>query len=525
MHKCIYCGAEFEGRFCNQCGKPRQEDKTCPNCGTSLKGGAKFCSECGYSFVAGGMPQSAVTKSAEPYSPLKTAYGLLRVLPALLFILFSLLAFAFFAAPLIDGGDIGDLMTFAMSGFDDEPETVLSVYTGLADETFVAASACFLSCGIVGLCLAAVMFLFTFVSPQKGARIKLSDRAKPPVFTVLPYVGYVFYFAFFLLGCIVAGQIAAFDEGAGMVKAGAGPILFIVFPILFGLFSAAAAVARRLIGKNYPDWKLEEKEREEENYIEFRDAKKLRVERERVRAEWTAAYKAEHPEPVPPSVLTKPVKPRPAVVAERTPELEIAVDRAVRKKRSAVYLAFFIPLTIFSWIGAMICARIRVGYKPEKVVKHKWLTFGTWLNLFWGLIAILIYLIMAVSSLSDAIRWGDTSGFLGSFLIYGAILIIPAIYFFIMFGIAKRRIRMMRELIVRMYGSPKPFSSPQYRASMERYRTDLKNYELAVAQNNQYREETRAALAEYKLACAKYEAEMQRRLREVLKSVRISAES
>ena len=51
MHKCFKCGAEFEGNFCPECGTQWQENKQCPNCGATLAGGAKFCNNCGYSFV------------------------------------------------------------------------------------------------------------------------------------------------------------------------------------------------------------------------------------------------------------------------------------------------------------------------------------------------------------------------------------------------------------------------------------------------------------------------------------------
>ena len=51
MHKCFKCGAEFEGKFCPECGTQWQENKHCPNCGAMLAGGAKFCNNCGYSFV------------------------------------------------------------------------------------------------------------------------------------------------------------------------------------------------------------------------------------------------------------------------------------------------------------------------------------------------------------------------------------------------------------------------------------------------------------------------------------------
>lgn len=51
MHKCMKCGTEFAGKFCPECGTQWQEQKACPQCGVMLSGGAKFCNECGYSFL------------------------------------------------------------------------------------------------------------------------------------------------------------------------------------------------------------------------------------------------------------------------------------------------------------------------------------------------------------------------------------------------------------------------------------------------------------------------------------------
>lgn len=51
MNKCPNCGKEFEGKFCPDCGAEWQEEKTCPKCGAKLNGSARFCNECGYSFV------------------------------------------------------------------------------------------------------------------------------------------------------------------------------------------------------------------------------------------------------------------------------------------------------------------------------------------------------------------------------------------------------------------------------------------------------------------------------------------
>ena len=51
MHKCFTCGTEYEGSFCPECGTEWQDFKKCPYCGATLAGNAKFCNNCGYSFV------------------------------------------------------------------------------------------------------------------------------------------------------------------------------------------------------------------------------------------------------------------------------------------------------------------------------------------------------------------------------------------------------------------------------------------------------------------------------------------
>lgn len=64
MNKCFNCGAEFEGKFCPECGAKYEETKICPQCGTELDGQVKFCNECGHSFVKQ-QPQQTVTASQQ----------------------------------------------------------------------------------------------------------------------------------------------------------------------------------------------------------------------------------------------------------------------------------------------------------------------------------------------------------------------------------------------------------------------------------------------------------------------------
>lgn len=46
--KCTKCNSENTGKFCSECGMPKEsKDRVCPKCGKKLEGEPKFCPECG----------------------------------------------------------------------------------------------------------------------------------------------------------------------------------------------------------------------------------------------------------------------------------------------------------------------------------------------------------------------------------------------------------------------------------------------------------------------------------------------
>lgn len=55
MTKCPNCGSEIESgmKFCGECGTPLPQEKDCPKCRAKCKVSAKFCCECGYNFSTG----------------------------------------------------------------------------------------------------------------------------------------------------------------------------------------------------------------------------------------------------------------------------------------------------------------------------------------------------------------------------------------------------------------------------------------------------------------------------------------
>ena len=79
MHKCYKCGTEFDGKFCPNCGSKWEEEKICPQCGAKLGGEARFCNECGYSFV--GQPKDGKKVSSAPQNGMQKIYTALGFAP------------------------------------------------------------------------------------------------------------------------------------------------------------------------------------------------------------------------------------------------------------------------------------------------------------------------------------------------------------------------------------------------------------------------------------------------------------
>ncbi len=333
-HKCFRCGTEFEGNFCPECGTKWEEGKTCPQCGAALPGNAKFCNECGYSFlkpapssqVPAGSAPTTPARASRPASPQKSGKGLLtlytvsRFLPAVLLAVFSVLLFLLCLAPaaVMPGGEL--------FGETIPSESLGSVYEMLSGEIVPSLKGC---------CVSLIVFASLMVAVSAGVLFYREKRA------VACYVlGYAFLFAVFIVSCAMFVIIGKEDEGMGMLAAGSAPILILVFSLLFGLLAAAALGIQLYAKKSRP-----------EILESYRSTHKTSREKKEERLQ---KFFATHPVPVEPEKMEKPKKliPREAVSGEQHSELLLEMASYIRRKRSlwGVWLlafSLFVPMISF----------------------------------------------------------------------------------------------------------------------------------------------------------------------------------
>ena len=142
MNKCCNCGAEFEGLFCPRCGTKFEKEKVCPNCQAVVDGSVKFCNYCGHSFAEASTATAAnKTMSTNKNISFSVWHMLAKVLPVTgrsALILFSLLLWAFFAAPFATmlGESLGNVYT-TFNGLIDDFLPVAQTATAFAVICFI----------------------------------------------------------------------------------------------------------------------------------------------------------------------------------------------------------------------------------------------------------------------------------------------------------------------------------------------------------------------------------------------------
>ncbi len=235
MNKCSKCGAEFEGNFCPECGTPSQAPKVCPKCGAQLKENVKFCPNCGCAFLptqADETQTASSAPSAKAHTPIdwrnnKTLRKILLFAPLVIFALWSVLMFAFMAAPVMKG-EPPVMPNVSVYGFFN-PETVESD-PDLAAITPAAGA-------LVAMAAVALLYAGYLVYLQfKGGRVA---RWLAHYFSVLPYV--------LVLVCtsVIAVKFNAYAEGMDEMK-GSFVSVTVSLTVVFLLLHAASLVLCKL---------------------------------------------------------------------------------------------------------------------------------------------------------------------------------------------------------------------------------------------------------------------------------------
>ncbi len=288
MHKCTNCGTEFEGKFCPECGTKWESGEAAaygrtpsptppPYAGGGQETEAADCVQ-GKIHSAPAEPRyeetlerdaESAAASAEPRheeSPRETAtpkqtrnqaaffnekrlklcYRLSAIVPLALCGLFSFLVFLFCLAP---AAKINDVL------FGTGSASMGSVYD-LAD----ASSSSVLAFAAIGLAVCAVGFVFLFVKPLAWRNI---SQTKLPVSDAVPWLFQAVWLGAFASACAICADVNKTDGGMGVFSVGAGPILIIVFALLFGLLAAGIQAVRIVLARKFPALAEEENERRE----------------------------------------------------------------------------------------------------------------------------------------------------------------------------------------------------------------------------------------------------------------------
>ncbi|MDE6397796.1 MAG: zinc ribbon domain-containing protein, partial [Clostridiales bacterium] len=253
MQRCPECNTQYEGKYCPACGTKWQEEKTCPQCGATSGGEARFCNECGYAFVS--TPPAPQQTSPKPHNPATAhkAYAVLRYVPIGLLALFAVLLFAFYAAPVgVMPNPFGGKAVSYGNVYGSVLETIPEL-NGIVIALWISA--------VFALLYAAATAIVFFYKATKYKDITLFGKFGMGLGEALGMGGFIVYLLFAVLSAVVMGKLGALDSGTGMLQTGSMPIVLLVFSILFAAIAAGAIVTRHVLNKKNPQFGLEETQR------------------------------------------------------------------------------------------------------------------------------------------------------------------------------------------------------------------------------------------------------------------------
>lgn len=239
MHKCGKCGTEFEGKFCPHCGTEYVEQKICKKCGAVVTD--RFCSVCGTEYVTsqkvcwncgakytgyycpkcGAHDLTASEKVGRSDATHKKYWTLTR-LPLILFLsLFVFLLIFYFCRYTTYSYTYGSGRNVRTSSYD------ISIFDG-----YDGASVWLIVYFAIYFVVSLTLFIVGFVSGAK-------KREKYNRFQMYGIVGCIFMAVSFINGIIVCSTASSGENYEGV---GAGPVLILVFSLLFFIVSAFCVV-------------------------------------------------------------------------------------------------------------------------------------------------------------------------------------------------------------------------------------------------------------------------------------------
>lgn len=219
MNRCPNCGTEFASKFC-------------PNCGAKQPENTNLCTECENTYTA----KTICTQTNSYESNTEIIHKICRILPIILFAVFSILVFAFLAAPVVKMLDVG------VSGYDilGNPEAG-KYYAGTIALLVFAALGVFILC-IVGI-------VVSVDESDKGGFALIKNRLElNAVFTGV-------FLAIMIISCVIIDTVSKEDGEIGLYSAGACPITLLVFSIIFILLTIVCEIfgnSRRLTNYRIP---------------------------------------------------------------------------------------------------------------------------------------------------------------------------------------------------------------------------------------------------------------------------------